>query len=406
MDGTVVVQFQGVPGVVYRVEYSDSAPEDLTQWKIAVENLVAGTGWTEWIDTTAGQVAQRVYRVVPQSVTGSPPVFTATTNVVETIKDQGIYFIVDTNTVQAAQAIANESWARLKEASDAGKLVGALGAGNYDTAVEILREYGIEESTLKQMRARMGQPIKQSVMKDKFIRGVVSLPLDDPKVKQHFQTASSMGRGRLYWTVKSLGPDWMYRYDKELAQLPEPPMAVLDVKLQEIDIIRFFKWYDRYGDRVHSVLVNSDNLGNFALKDQYADAQLITGGLFKLIKARNPEAFVWVRVVWQEDKSDVRWLKAMGFKPDGIVVWNLHSYMSPFERARMKYVPIVGESTPMMVAEFYGFWPQVTMGSGLAEIGKIIKREQERMEERLQEWGYCGLMTNWRLVEAVNQATK
>jgi hypothetical protein len=320
-----------------------------------------------------------------------------------------LHYVADTNTVQAAQNLATASWARIKEAGDAGKLVGALGAGKGETALQVLREYGVAEAMLNQMAARLGQAPKKSALKEPFLRGVVALNLSDPAqmVQNRFRTATGQGRGKLYWTVKSLGPGWELLYDRELAQLPEPPMAVLDVKLQEVDVIRFFQWYDRYAEKVHSVLLNSDQLSNWGLKRRYADADLVMSALYQLIKARNPEAFVWARVVWQEDNSDARWLKALSFKPDGLVVWNLHSFLSPFDQARSKYEAVVGAATPMVVAEFYGFWPELTKVSELKPMGQIILDNLSRFEERMRrEWGYCGLLVNWKLMEALEQAGK
>jgi hypothetical protein len=407
-DGSVTVQFRGVIGVGYRIEYIDGLPSEASSWAVAAENVVALPDWTEWTDATAGAALQRFYRVVPRAV-GAPalPPPPSPVLVTGTTEDNGLHFQADSNTVQTATAQASESWARVKEAGDAGRLVGALGAGKNDEALQVLREYGVAETTLTNMAARLGQAPQRATLKDSFIRGVVSLPLTDPaaSVKAHFQTAAAQGRQRLYWAVKSLGPDWQYRYDQELAQLDTPPIAVLDVRLQEVDYIRFFKWYDRYAERVHSVLLNSENLSNFDLKDRYTDANLIMSGLHKLIKARNPEAFVWARVVWQEDNSDVRFLKALDFAPDGLVIWNLHSFLAPFDRARAKYAPLVGESTPAMVAEFFGFWPRVTEAGDLPAIGKIIDANLDRFEQRLErEWGYCGLIADWGLVQAVGQA--
>ena len=226
--------------------------------------------------------------------------------------------------MQNAQASAADSWARIKEAGDAGLLVGALGASNHDNVIKVLREYGIAEATLTNMAARLGQTPTRGVLREKFVRGVVAVLMTEPsdRVKGNFKTAAAQGRDRAYWVVKSLGPDWTSQYDQELAKMSTPPIAVLDVKLQEIDFIRFFKWYDRYAEKVHSVLLNSENLSNWDLKDRYADANLVMAGMYQLIKARKPDAFVWARVVWQEDESDSRWLAALSFKPDGLVIWN------------------------------------------------------------------------------------
>ncbi len=407
-DGTVTVQFRGAVGVSYRIEYTDGLPTDASTWTVGAQNIVAISGWTEWIDSSAGPAQQRFYRVVPQaSSTPALPPAPKPVTVKANPSDDLLHFQADSNTVQTAQSMANTSWARVKEAADAGQLVGALGAGNYDTALKVLRDYGIAESTLTNMATRLSQMPLRAVLKDSFIRGMVGVQLNDPApaVKDHFQTAAGQGRDRLYWVVKSIGPDWEYRFDQELAYQTNPPIAVLDVRLQEVDYIRFFKWYDRYAEKIHSVLINSENLSNFDLKDRYSDANLIMSGLFKLIKARKPDAFVWARVVWQEDGSDVRWLQSLSFSPDGLMIWNLHSFLSAFDLAPAKYAPYLPDHAPLVVAEFFGFWPRVTEASDLAGIGKIIDSNLDRFEQRMQqEWGYAGLIADWSAVQAVSKA--
>jgi hypothetical protein len=105
-DGTVTVQFRGVPGVTYRIESSDTP--DASQWYVAAKDLVAAEGWTEWTDAAASSLAQRLYRVVPQ-VSAGTPVVTAATNVLGTVEDSGLHFLADSNTVQNAQAAAADS---------------------------------------------------------------------------------------------------------------------------------------------------------------------------------------------------------------------------------------------------------------------------------------------------------
>lgn len=407
-DGTVSVLFRGVAGVSYRIEYTEAPPTEQTVWRAGIENLMANAGWTEWTDPSSGTAPQRLYRVVPQASV-VPPASTPTGALGMTnASESSPHFLADSNIVQTAQTPADEAWARVKEAGDAGRLVGALGAGKMETALQVLREYGIAEATLTNMAARLGQPVKRMALKESFLRGVVGLGASDTEamLKDRFQTAKAQQRERLYWVVKALGPDWTYRYDRELEQLAAPPIAVLDVRLQEVDLIRFFKWYDRYAEKLHSVLLNSENLSNWDLKDRYGDANLVVSGLYQLIKARNPEAFAWVRVVWQEDNSDLRWLQSLTFAPDGLVLWNLHSFMSPFDLARSKYVAVVGDQTPMLVAEFYGFWPKLSAVNDMQPIGKILDAHVDRFEQRMREWGYCGLLANWRLVEALGQARK
>jgi hypothetical protein len=380
-------------------------PTGQSPWNIAAENIIAGVGWTEWTDQSAAQAWQRLYRVVPQTA-GSLPVVTPLA-VTPPVEEKGaLRYAADPGTVKEAQKSADQSWARLKEAGDAGRLIGALGAGKYPEAVQVLREYGVAESTLAKMADQLGQTPPRAMLNESFLRGAVCGPMSDPpkEVESRLRNASAQGYQRMYWVINSLGPDWALRYDPELAQFREPPIAVLDVRLHELDTIRFFKWFDRYAERLHSVVVNWESLSNFDLKRRYTDADLVMSGLYKLIKARRPETFVWVRVVWQEDESDARWLAGLTFAPDGLVIWNLHSFRSPFERARAKYLPLVGEATPMVVAEFYGYYPKLASVSDVAELGKLIAPNMSRLEQRLKELGYSGLAPDWLLFEAVAKA--
>ena len=60
----------------------------------------------------------------------------------------------------------------------------------------------------------------------------------------------------------------------------------------------------------------------------------------------------------------------------------------------------------MMAAEFYGFWPRVASVSDLRPIGRILDAHLDRFETRLAEMGYCGLLPDWRVVQAVDQARR
>lgn len=401
-DGSAAVSFQAKIGVAYQIYCSDSpaASPDQMQWILAADNVVSETGsWTTWVDAGSStrphpsKVKQRFYFVTvkPTDLTTKPP--TPPASVPSTSTFKGL-----TQSLRLA---------RLQEAADAARLLAELARGNCQAAIEILRQYGVAESTLKAMSQRICKPTPRVPLNEDFLRAVVSLPLDGAKetVKTRSQMASNCGFPRLCWVAYALSENWPQRFDQEQSKIGAPAVGVLDVQLQEPNAIQFFKWYDRYAEKLHSLALNWDGLSNFDLKNSYADADVIMSGFYKLIKARKPDAFVWVRVVWQEDDSDVRWLQSLTFPPDGLLCWNLHSFRSPFERARKKYGSVVGKETPLVVADFYGYWPQV-LSTDSSELGSLIATDLPRVEQRLRALGFRGLVVSWPMVTATQGKTE
>ena len=175
------------------------------------------------------------------------------------------------------------------------------------------------------------------------------------------------------------------------------------------------------------MVVNWTHLSNHTETEGYTNVNRTLAGLHKLIKARKPDAFVWAGVVKKDDLSDAPWLSSFSFKPDGLLVWNLRQFHSPFAETRQRYVPIVGADMPMVVASFYGHKPplveagmklqaaktmtnsvqraamQTEADSKLAGVGKISRDLIARQEAKLQALGYRGMTTHGLLVEAVDK---
>jgi hypothetical protein len=168
---------------------------------------------------------------------------------------------------------------------------------------------------------------------------------------------------------------------------------------------------------------------NAKLDENYDQAGRTLNALFWLIKARKPDAFVWLSVVKEDDHSDERWLKAMTFKPDGLQISNLRQFHSPFDETRRRYIGIVGEGVPMMVAGFFGQKAvlqdrgktlsgakkiedvearQAAKTAATAELGGIgatVAPDFAQLETRLQSLGYSGLSVHWLLLQALANQT-
>ncbi|MGD1019824.1 MAG: hypothetical protein ABSA12_10975 [Verrucomicrobiia bacterium] len=410
-DGSVSVIFKGVPGQLYRIEASDT-PNDQTSWNIVAQDIEAGAGVTVWTDTTVAGVAQRYYQVIPQSL-ARPTQVNPTTAEPTQEASQSLRYVAAPQTILASQQLASNWWVDVKEAADSGKMIGALGAGSNATALAVLGDYGVAATTLAAMGQQIAQTPVRASLKEPFLRAIAfdSLGRSASEVNTQLQIAADLGYTNPFWVAKAFLPDWPARYDKQLAKCPVPPIAALDMQLTEVDAIRYFKWYDRYADRIHSVVLNWSQINNeqFKCSADVSDANLIMGGLYKLIKARNPNAFVWVLVLWNEDNTDALLLKSLTFTPDGLMIRDLRNFRSPFERARRKYLSILSADTPLLVDDFYGYWRQDLpwlhpTPAWSQKIGALIAPDLPRMEQRLQDLGYRGLAPNHMLIEAVHNA--
>lgn len=341
---------------------------------------------------------------------------------------------VDTQPI--GTAAVNLAQPNEKETADSALLIAAVNAGDTETALEILHAHGVAEDTVLAMATHLGRSPARVELKEPFLKASVgALAQMDRVVKTNVQV-------RLENAMVALGyerPVWMLRpntqaiasYDEELVQCPVPPIAVLDVKRNDPCFIRFFKWYDRYAENLHSVAVNGPALSNTHLDPtNYAQANSTLNALFQLIKARKPDAFVWLSVVKKDDRSDEQWLRAMTFQPDGLQISNLRQFHSPFAETRARYAAIVGADTPMMVSGFCGYTaalqekrkrlsaavrnkdPQARQTAEaeatmeLGSIGAVVGQDLVREEADLQSLGYRGLSAHWLLLAALANSDK
>lgn len=391
-DGTSTVLFQGGAGGSYGIESSDN----LESWTVVAESVVAQADWTEWNDTRLPAQAQRFYRV------------TGATGIARTVMRP-----VDPNT-------------------DSERLLTALAAGDTATAINLLRANGVSETALATVSKNLGKKPVRVTLAETFFRGSTSVPLTGlgDEAKARLAAADALGYGRRFWVAKNLAGDWSALYDQHRALFTTPPVGVFDFALGDTNLITFFKWYDRYAEGLDSVVVNWTHLSNHTETDGYTNVNRTLSGLYQLIKARKPDAFVWAGVVKKDDRTDVPWLQAFTFKPDGLLIWNLRQFHSPFAETRTRYLPVVGADMPMVVAGFYGYKPAlvqtgeklkaaklltdagqrtnaiVEAENKLGEVGKISRDLIAKQEAKLQALGYRGMTTHGLLLESVTQANK
>jgi hypothetical protein len=288
-------------------------------------------------------------------------------------------------------------------------LIEAMAGSRYTEVVKLLSASGVNQETVAAMKGRLIQPRSPVVLSEPFVRAANIGASDGATAEDYderIRAALKHGFATLFWEINRPEVDWPARFDRELARFPSPPIAVLNVSPAEPRFIHYFKWYDRYAGRVHSVLINADKLDNYIFKtpDEQREANRVLSGLYRLIKARNPAAFVWMRVVWADDQSDIRWLKAMSFEPDGLVLWNLPVFQSPFAEAQKRFRPLVGESTAFLAGEFYGFWSLIGSATNLVEAGRGIAASLDGFAQGLGQAGYRGLAPNWMLFKALEEA--
>jgi tetratricopeptide (TPR) repeat protein len=138
-DGSVTIHFKGEAGAAYQIFYADSTNAVPTQlnWSVAVDNITAAEGFTEWTDQgdatrpSPAKVQQRYYRVVkklsqavaPPPATGQPPPGTAPSAIPE-------------------EAVAFLGVAKAKPLTDLEELaeIAALIAGGEETEAELIQK--------------------------------------------------------------------------------------------------------------------------------------------------------------------------------------------------------------------------------------------------------------------------
>ena len=439
-DGTVTVFFRGTPNESYQIRVASGSPENSNAWAVAASNIVAGKDWTAWVDTNVPAVGTWFYQVVPQVANSlAPPAPSrALTIVLPNVAPSPS--ISEVANRARADLMASNQWLRIQEAADSGRLIGAVNAGDYKTALAILKQYGIADSTLKAMAGRLGQPAARAVLSNAFVKASISVRLwgDDHDVQARIGTLSALGYGQMIWIARSASldrPGWEKRYDTELAKCPASPIGALEEGLREVNAIEFFRWYDRYAERLHSVTLNWSHLANYSdynndahLEPDLAGGQTWLKAMFQLVKARKPDAFVWVNVVRTSDDSDLQLLGGLSFKPDGLMVRNLATFDSQFSETRDRYLSVVGSETPMVVAGFFGYasfgyesevmrmWAGLYDSGGannarnqqtltsLKAKGKIIAPALIEEEQNLKNLGYRGIAADWSMLQAVSLA--
>jgi hypothetical protein len=343
------------------------------------------------------------------------------------VQTQGARAVAGTPATTKAVAPPNQA-----EAADCVRLIDAVNAGNAQTALEILHNYGIAENTLLAMATYLGKTPANVPLKEPFLKASFgALTLTDPVVKNHVQTnlqavIGSLGYGQPVWIPNRPQTAATVSYDEDLIHCPVPPIGMVNVRSNEPCFIRYFQWYDRYADYLHSVTLNGPSLSNPDLDtNSYPQANRILNALFQLIKARKPDAFVWLEVVKEDSRSDEQWLKAMTFRPDGLLISNLRQFHSPFAETRARYARIVGADMPMVVSDFCGYAAEIkktgkVLIAGLANTNRQAGRAQQKaamaelggvgalagpnlteVETNLQALGYRGISVHWLLLAAI-----
>jgi len=341
-------------------------------------------------------------------------------------KTQTMSIGVDTQATSTAAVIVAPP--NDQETADSMRLIQAVNTGDTQTALGILHAYGVADDTLLAMATRLGIPPTRVGLKETFLKAsFAGLTLADPVLKTNVLASLSnaitaLGYEQPVWMPSRPDIRAIRSYDLDLAQCPVAPIAVLNVRLNDPCFIRYFKWYDRYAESLHSVVLNGPNLSNAKLDaTDYDQANRTLNALFRLVKARKTDAFAWLGVVNEADRSDEQWLKAMTFMPDGLQISNLRQFHSPFAETRNRYVGIVGSDMPMMVVGFYGETaalqergkmlaaaltnndPQAvaTVMAQLGGIGSVVGPHLAQVETNLQSLGYRGVSTHWLLLAAI-----
>ena len=390
-NGTTTVRFQGAAGASYRIESSDT----LDSWTSLAGSVTAQGEWTEWNDIRPAAQAQRFYRVT------------------------------------SASGVAQTAMRAVDPGTDSERLLTALAGGDTATVISILRNNGVGEASLNRLAANLVQPPPRTPLAHEFYRGClpVNLPGQRTNAGATWKVAVSLGYDRRCWVVQDLRSGWGATNTEVVGKYARTNfLGAMNMTLGDTNLVQYFKWFDRNADVVGSVAINWGRLGNHPLPGSSEEVARTLGGLFKLVKARKPDAFVWVSVLRVNDNSDVEFLSALPFKPDGLLIWNLDQFNSPFETVRQSYAGVLGDDVPMVVSGFVGYkavmrekasairatnkikdpaaraaaWTKAE--SKMAQVGAVSKEAVLDEERHLRELGYRGMILHGFLVEALTRA--
>lgn len=413
-EGGAAVVFEGEAGVRYRLESTDN----LRDWEVLAEGLGGTAGRIEWCDTRPPAARQRFYRAVPVSL--------------------------------AAQKSAGPP---LRAPSD--QLVEAVLAGDHASVLVLLRGAGLPNESLARLTNNLAAPVRRVKLPDDFLRATTEIQRGSTNARAvRYRQAQSRDYHLFCWRAEPFQTNWPMRADKRLAQVPHQPIGFLQAVPSDPYLIEKFVWFDRYADRLHSVVLNGKDGDNSAFAAaEYPAANRTLAALYRLIKARRPGTFVWLRVEHRDNQTDVHWLRSLPFRPDGLLVGNLQQFHSPFASVRDQYRRLLGEDLPLMLAGFYGYRDAVReaaqtfdainrdVGSAeralakalakedsdddipalraaltdrqtalvsaereLARVGRVIAPLLSRQEDHLRSLGYRGLVLHWEVVQALAAA--
>lgn len=321
-------------------------------------------------------------------------------------------------------ATTNAEPPNAQEAADSAQLINAVNGGDFQTALQILHNYGIADSTLHVMAANMSQSPAVVELGEQFLKATLGAPpQSEPSLRTNFANViQALGYQTPICFLRRPSTKAITEYDSDFAQCPAAPIMVFDVQMGDTCFIRNFELYGRYADYLHSIVLNGPSLSNAKLDEtNYPQANLTLKAMFLLVKARKPNAFVWLSVVKQDNHSDEKWLRAMTFRPDGLQISNLRQFHSPFVETRARYEFIVGTNMPMMVAGFEGYSTAMRQQAQvlknalqknnmevaaaaqaqLGGIGAAVGQDLSQEETNLQSLGYCGLSVQWPLLAAL-----
>lgn len=302
---------------------------------------------------------------------------------------------------------------RESEAQASRQLVQTLNARDYVSALQILHVHGVTNTTLEAMAEQLVRGPRRQPLQEPFMKGFLLIEEGGGghRMVQRVWDAASIGYPQPVWVMEGIRRDfWREQAYKEWSRNLYAPIGVMNPRSAD-EVLRYFKWYNQYAERLHSVNLNWYRLNNFDATN-HAEAFAVLNALFQLVKARNPDAFVWLLVEPTVDNSDLRWLQTMRFGYDGLFVGNLRNFTSRFATARQRYVAVVGDSVPMVLTGFYGYEePLVKAGllrkgraRAMIEIGQLLAPQLDRYAQKVAELGYRGLIVDWRVIEAVARA--
>ena len=133
--------------------------------------------------------------------------------------------------------------------------------------------------------------------------------------------------------ITTMGANWEEK-------LKPMPVVIVDYDFSSSEYVSLGQFLQRYQDQIQVIVLGWGKLNNIDQKPRDFDYVEIGKTLkvqFQIIKTFASNIPVFVTVCVTGDKSDIKWLNSLKFRPDGLWIWNLPFYKANFKLPLIRY---------------------------------------------------------------------